>query len=45
MKDQLNETVACFEKVEGECVSETVSSPAKHYLRYVDDTCEKLAGM
>ena len=44
MKDQLNEAVASFEEIEGESVSETVNSSAKHHLRYVDDTCKKLNG-
>ena len=45
MKDQLNDTIATFEKAQGELVNKTVTSPAQKYLRDVNDTCEKLTGM
>ena len=45
MKDQLKEAVATFEAAEGECVNETVTSPAQKHLRDTNDDCEMLTGV
>ena len=44
MKEHLQDSIDMFLRLEGEEITETVTSSVQHNLREVNDECEKLSG-